>query len=141
MCPVCLGERFVTLRIASLTLRRCTGCALYIGAFAESKEAGYASIGATAYLDAIGVVRRTQSASIVKFVRNHLAQGDWLDVGCGFGYAVEAAQAAGYSARGIEPDLATAEAARRRGLDVTHGLLRDSTPPAARCSLTLIALP
>jgi 2-polyprenyl-3-methyl-5-hydroxy-6-metoxy-1,4-benzoquinol methylase len=130
MCPVCHGDRFVTIRVASLTLRRCTGCGLYIGAFAESKEAGYGTIDEPAYLESIGFVRRTQSESIVAFVRSHLAQGDWLDVGCGYGYAVEAAGAAGYSARGIEPDVVAAGAARNRGIDVTHGVLCDATPGA-----------
>ena len=130
MCPVCDGERFVTTVVAGLTLRRCTACGLRIGVFPKASETGYAFIDSEAYLGSIGQVRRTQSESIVSAVREHLASGDWLDVGCGYGYAVEAARAAGYAARGIEPNLVAAEAAHKRGVDVMHGLLSDSTSPA-----------
>jgi 2-polyprenyl-3-methyl-5-hydroxy-6-metoxy-1,4-benzoquinol methylase len=130
MCPVCNGDRFLKIFTAGLSLRKCTGCGLYLGASADSKEASYATIDPRAYEDSIGVVRRAQSASIAGFVRDHLADGDWLDVGCGYGYAVEAARAAGYSARGIEPNVVAAEIARDRGVDVTHGLFSDETVPA-----------
>jgi 2-polyprenyl-3-methyl-5-hydroxy-6-metoxy-1,4-benzoquinol methylase len=130
MCPACEGDRFVAIPITGLTLRRCVGCGLFAGVFPESKEAGYGSIDSEAYRDSIGFVRRTQSESIVALVREHLADGDWLDVGCGYGYAVEAAGAAGYSARGIEPNMVAAEMARNRGVNVTHGVLSDETPPA-----------
>lgn len=118
------------MSIAGLTLRRCTGCGLYLGVFTEPTETSYATINPKAYLDSIGLVRQTQSESIVSFVRLHHAGGDWLDVGCGYGYAVEAARAAGYSARGIEPNVVAAEIARERGVEVTHGVLSDDTPPA-----------
>lgn len=130
MCPVCGGERFVTTRIARLTLRRCASCALYVADLAEPGTTAHPRIDPEAYRGSIGVVRQTQSESIVRFASAHLAEGDWLDVGCGYGYAVEAAHAAGYSARGIEPHEATANAARKRASDVTHGVLCDTTRPA-----------
>jgi SAM-dependent methyltransferase len=130
MCPACGGEAFDTIRTAGLTLRRCTSCGLYLGDRTVSKTAGYSTIDAVKYVDSIGIVRRSQSASIIAAVRDHVAGGEWLDVGCGFGYAVEAAQSAGYAARGIEPDALAAERARGRGLDVTQGILSDATQPA-----------
>lgn len=113
-----------------MALRRCIGCSLYLAAPVAAERTDSPRIDPQAYLDSIGRVRRTQSESIVTFVRSHLAEGEWLDVGCGSGYAVEAAQAAGYSARGIEPDLAAAQTARTRGVEVTHGVLGDTTRPA-----------
>lgn len=130
MCPVCHGERFVTTRIAGLVLRRCAGCSLYLAAPIPAEKTDSPRIDPQAYLDSIGRVRRTQSQSIVTLVRRHLAEGEWLDVGCGSGYAVEAARAAGYSARGIEPDLTAADAARKRGMEVVHGVLGETTRPA-----------
>ena len=116
--------------IAGLALRRCSGCGVHIGEFSEPKETSYGSVDSSAYLDSIAFVRRVQSEAIVRFVRAHLAEGAWLDVGCGHGYAVEAATAAGYAARGIEPNVVAAEAARGRGIDVTQGVLSDDTLPA-----------
>ena len=130
MCPACDGDLTREIRIAGVTLQRCSRCDLYLSAFDEAKEASYASIDSDAYLGSIARVRRTQSAAIVTLVRRHLTEGDWLDVGCGYGYVVEAARATGYAARGIEPNRLAMEIARGRGVEVTHGVLSEETPPA-----------
>jgi SAM-dependent methyltransferase len=44
-----------------------------------------------------------------------------LDVGCAYGWFLEAARSRGMAAVGVEPDPATAHVARSRGLDVTEG--------------------
>jgi SAM-dependent methyltransferase len=44
-----------------------------------------------------------------------------LDVGCAYGWFLEAAVSRGMAAVGIEPDPRTAEIARSRGLDVVQG--------------------
>ncbi len=130
MCPICDGDRFATTLIGELTLRRCIGCGLHSGIFAEPRDTGYASIDREAYRDSIGLVRRQQSESIVRFVREQGAGGEWLDVGCGHGHLIESARAAGFAARGIEPNVVAANIARDCGFDVTHGVLSDATPSA-----------
>jgi SAM-dependent methyltransferase len=130
MCPACDGDEFQAMTVHGLRLRRCVNCGLQLGEFSDPPESSYTTIDPAAYLDSIGFVRRAQSKSIVAIVRGFLGAGDWLDVGCGYGYAVEAAQQAGYRARGIEPNDAAAQRARDRGIDVTHGILSAATPPA-----------
>ncbi len=44
-----------------------------------------------------------------------------LDVGCAYGWFLEAARSRGMAAVGVEPDPATARVARSRGLEVTEG--------------------
>src|SRR5205085_9487386 len=56
--------------------------------------------------------------------------GEWLDVGCGFGYVLEAAREAGYRVRGIEPDAKAVAAARQRIADVETGVLTEETREA-----------
>jgi SAM-dependent methyltransferase len=75
-------------------------------------------------------VRRAQGEEIVALVAKHVEAGEWLDVGCGFGYLLEAARSARFRVRGIEPNADAAKAARERVGDVQQGLLDESTPPA-----------
>jgi len=133
MCPVCGGERFDEREIASLTIRRCVACGLRISRIvpdADRRGTNYADVDDRAYLGSIGRVRRAQGEEIVSFVREHGGAGEWLDVGCGFGYVLEAAQAAGFRVRGIEPDAKAAQAARERVREVEQGFLEESTPSA-----------
>ena len=90
----------------------------------------YADVDPDAYLQSIGSVRRVQGEAIAGFVREHVEAGEWLDVGCGFGYVLEAARAAGFRVRGIEPDGTAVEAARARVGEVTQGFLDEATPAA-----------
>lgn len=90
----------------------------------------YADVDDAAYLQSIGRVRREQGEAIVAFVREHERGGEWLDVGCGFGYVLEAARAAGFRVRGLEPDAKAAKAAHERVGNVEQGVLNESTPAA-----------
>src|SRR5688500_16935898 len=114
MCPICGGERFDEGVIASLTIRRCVACGLRISRIVPTNGTNYADVDDRAYLESIGRVRRAQGEEIVGLVREHGGAGEWLDVGCGFGYVLEAAQTAGFRVRGIEPDPNAAQAARAR---------------------------
>ena len=130
MCPVCEGERFEARVIAGLTIRRCAGCGLRTSTIERTKKTNYSDVDDDAYLQSIGSVRRAQGAAIVSFVREHHASGEWLDVGCGFGYVLEAARAAGFRIRGIEPDAKAAQAARERVGEVEQGVLEETTSAA-----------
>jgi SAM-dependent methyltransferase len=134
MCPVCGEERFHESVIASVTIRRCVACGLRISRIAHANEqtkgTNYADVDDDAYLQSIGLVRRAQGEQIVSFVREHGGSGEWLDVGCGFGYVLEAARSVGFRVRGIEPDPNAAKAARERVPDVEQGFLEEITPPA-----------
>lgn len=130
MCPVCGGERFRSGTIAEVTIRRCLTCGVRVSIIAPGRGTNYADVDGDAYLQSIGRVRRAQGAAIVAFVREHEPCGEWLDVGCGFGHVLEAARAAGFRVRGIEPDANAARAARERVGEVEQGVLAETTPPA-----------
>lgn len=116
--------------IAGLTIRRCTACGLRTSTIARTKETNYADVDDDAYLQSIGSVRRAQGEAIVSFVREHHGSGEWLDVGCGFGYVLEAARDAGFRVRGIEPDAKAAQTARERVGEVEQGVLEETTSAA-----------
>ncbi|MFP5247669.1 MAG: class I SAM-dependent methyltransferase [Thermoanaerobaculia bacterium] len=127
MCSVCGEEHHATSVVAGLTLRRCTRCGLRTSVIPRGGGTSYADVDDAAYLQSIGRVRQAQAAEIVAFARAH-ANGDWLDVGCGYGFVLDAARAAGFRVRGIEPDAKAARVARERIGDVETGFLHDGTP-------------
>jgi 2-polyprenyl-3-methyl-5-hydroxy-6-metoxy-1,4-benzoquinol methylase len=129
-CPVCEGDRFVATPVAGLPLRRCLSCGLSVSDFAESNRTETRAVDSEVFEHAFGRLRRSQGQAIVAMARAHVADGDWLDVGCGYGYAVESATSGGFRGRGIEPDDGAAIEARSRGLDVERGFLSDATEPA-----------
>jgi SAM-dependent methyltransferase len=130
MCPVCGGERFDTSEIASVTIRRCLACGLRTSRIPHAGTTSYADVDDGAYRQSIGRVRRAQAETIVSFARAHGAAGEWLDVGCGVGHLLEAARAAGFRVRGIEPDSDAVHAARERLAEVGQGVLEAATPAA-----------
>ena len=129
-CLVCGTERFETKTVAGMTIRRCRSCGLRTIPVNERTGTSYADVDTDAYLQSIGRVRQAQGEEIVAFARQHGAKGEWLDVGCGYGYVLDAARAAGFSVRGIEPNVTAVQAARARGIDVHHGYLDEHTPSA-----------
>ena len=129
-CAVCGGERFRAMTIADVTVQRCEMCGLRTSSIAPGKRLNYADVDDTAYLQSIGTVRRAQAEVIVDFVREHGGSGHWLDVGCGYGYVLDAARAAGFTIRGIEPDAKAASAARARIGNVEQGFLDEETAGA-----------
>jgi SAM-dependent methyltransferase len=129
-CVACGDGELESAVIAGITVHRCTGCGLLTSTIAADGTLNYDDVDDEAYLQSIGRVRRAQAETIAAFVKEHGGAGDWLDVGCGYGYVLEAARAAGFSVRGIEPDAKAANAARVRIGSVTEGMLDDGTPPA-----------
>lgn len=128
MCPVCGGVTRAAKDVAGLTLRRCADCGLWTSEIPGGAGTNYADVDDGAYEQSIGRVRRAQAAEIVAFARAHVEGGEWLDVGCGFGFVLDAACAAGYRVRGIEPDGKAARAANDRLGCVTQGFLEEAAP-------------
>ena len=129
-CAICGDDRFESAAVAGLTVRRCSGCGLRTSVIAPGRRLNYADVDENAYLGSIGRVRRSQAEEIVRFVRAHGGAGEWLDVGCGYGYVLDAARAAGFRVRGIEPDAKAARAARERIGNVSQGTLGEETEGA-----------
>ncbi|MFN2640425.1 MAG: class I SAM-dependent methyltransferase [Actinomycetota bacterium] len=71
---------------------------------------------------------RNDLSEIEKLVPN---KGRILDVGCAYGWFLEAARERGWQTSGVEVEEATAHVARDAGLDVTLGLLDDANFPDA----------
>ena len=129
-CPACEGEEFETRDVAGVTIHRCRKCGLRTSPPRGRIDTSYGSVDAGAYRTSIGSVREAQARAIVAFAQAHGATGEWLDVGCGYGYVLAAAREAGFRVRGIEPNAVAAAAAESRGLEVHRGVLDGETTPA-----------
>src|SRR3954468_4610868 len=134
-CPACRKERFTERNIISgLSTRTCLQCGLIISKIsrAEAATAEFERIDDKAYFEAIGRVRMEQAVEALSFVKEYgPSDGDWLDIGCSFGYLLRAAAGDGYSVFGVEPDRKAYEYSRELiGSEaIHHGLMRDATRP------------
>jgi 2-polyprenyl-3-methyl-5-hydroxy-6-metoxy-1,4-benzoquinol methylase len=96
----------------------------------EPVKAEFSQINDAAYQRSIGQVRQQQASVILKLVQQlRASRGDWLDVGCSFGYLLMAAQQVGFQVFGVEPDAKAVQVARARlGSDlVQQGVMTPAT--------------
>jgi SAM-dependent methyltransferase len=68
-----------------------------------------------------------------------LQGGHALDVGCGAGQEMLRLAGRGWIVKGLDPDLSAVEAARSRGLEVSHGTLSDGHFPDGYFDLVLMS--
>jgi 2-polyprenyl-3-methyl-5-hydroxy-6-metoxy-1,4-benzoquinol methylase len=132
-CPLCGGAVAVTERFGAPALDRCERCG---SCFArEGHVDALRSYATNEYLarneEQFHAAQRRYEARVrLRWVHSHLQPGTLLDVGAAAGFFVEAARAAGWSARGIEPSPTLAAFARERlGVPVETAFVEDA--PAA----------
>jgi SAM-dependent methyltransferase len=121
-CPVCDGP--LAPRLTSWLLR-CPRCGLWrslLGtAGGELRE--NAALDEERRVAGLAELRQANYAHTLATLSNLVPLGGkrLLDVGCAYGWFLEAAAAAGMAGTGVEPDPAIAEQARQRGLSVLTG--------------------
>ncbi|HUR79667.1 MAG TPA: class I SAM-dependent methyltransferase [Thermoanaerobaculia bacterium] len=104
-CPACDANQWSSRRVLPrLAIRTCVNCGLLTSEIDATTSVSYSDFDDETYDEAIGALRRKQSAGVVRFVRQHVPRGEWLDLGCGPGYLLAEAAAAGFRVGGIEPD-------------------------------------
>lgn len=123
-------------------MRTCAGCGVRTSSIEASGAISYAEVDDAAYEAAIGALRRQQAGAVLRFAQPHATRGEWLDVGCGPGYLLAEARAAGFRVRGIEPDPKAAALARARLGDdaVRHDVFREAEDATADVISTLDVL-
>jgi SAM-dependent methyltransferase len=107
-CPSCGGTLFTDRRVLpDLATSTCSSCGLILSTGERSGSAvpEFALVDPDGYLRSVGASRRRQAAEILPWLTRHVPPGaTLLDVGCSFGFFLEAAREAGFRIRGIEPD-------------------------------------
>ncbi len=126
-CPAC-GATFVALR--SRWIERCRGCGLLRQVALLAPLAGL--LDETAAAPALVALRQANARRSLALLQALGPRGQLLDVGCGHGWFLAAAQAAGYQAEGLEPDPRMVAAARRLGQTVIDGDFPQALDPARR---------
>ena len=145
-CPACGGRSFdATQPVTGVVEHRCVDCGLLIGELQRSGPvtAEFERVDEARYLRAVGAARRRQARPILELLRQHAAPGvTVLDVGCSFGFFLQAARDAGFKVRGVEPDPQAwrhATALLGEGV-VEHGWFRGDDEGVAEVIVTLDVL-
>jgi SAM-dependent methyltransferase len=126
-CPACLGAGAPAGEADGFALLRCRSCkTLFTGRVPEAAEAlDYDAYYHAGNLAVPEFVRGRLEETVGSFERYRRVNA-WLDVGCGAGTLLEAAQARGWEATGTEVAQCAAEAVRAKGFDVRVGELPES---------------
>lgn len=134
-CYICGGEHTVDYAQENgFTLVKCNDCGLlYVNPRPDPDEIDQAhKLGqhrGAEVIQTTGYYNFSKVASYTKTLSELLGEGGvlngkrWLDIGCGYGEFLEALKkfsSGRVVARGVEPNVKKATAARKRGLDVTY---------------------
>ena len=130
-CPACRGNAFIRRSVLpDLTTSECRACGLILSRIERTAPAipEFALVDQPAYLRSVGASRRRQAQDILDRLIDRVSPGaKLLDVGCSFGFFLQAARKVGFKIEGIEPDPdASAYARRLLGDDVVHQGLLDT---------------
>lgn len=128
-CPLCGG---VQKRIRREWLLRCDSCGFLHSSLRPSipKHAGDTQIDERRRAVALDSMRRRNYEQILDHLSNEGAciGGRLLDVGCAHGWFLQAAQARGFDAVGIEPDPEMFRIAKNNGLHAYSGYFPSDLP-------------
>lgn len=89
---------------------------------AAGNQDHFGSIDEGKYFRSVMATRLRSYAALVDRVKKHVPAGNWLDVGCSYGWLLKHIQEQGYAGEGIEPSAPAAERARQQLLRVRTGL-------------------
>jgi SAM-dependent methyltransferase len=132
-CPVCGNKNFkVKELLPSIVIETCIGCSFLTSNInrVEPIAPEFSRIDEMVYALSVGQVRERQACEILRIVQQYAPhRGDWIDIGCSFGYMLSEAKRAGYKVFGFEPDeSASAKACALVGDDVVQrGFMNDET--------------
>ncbi len=131
ICNVCgAAESSVLVVKNGLSVYRCGSCGL---GFTWPQPQELADQYDSTYFDLYRrrrPFRLKRADSRLRRIELLMDPGKLLDIGCSLGYFVEAANARGWQASGVEISPFAAEEARRMGLDVKTGTLEEANLPA-----------
>lgn len=132
-CGLCDGGALAPHRHA--WLRRCGQCGALRSDLpvAIPDQAGGSAVDEALRESGLEAVRRINNARLLNALNGRVPAGArLLDVGCGPGFLLQAAEARGFSVLGLEPDANVAPAAAARGHEVRHGYFPDALRPDER---------
>jgi SAM-dependent methyltransferase len=128
-CPACGEPASDALgRVAEFEIRSCTRCrTLFTSQLPRADESAdyYASFYAEGRDIAVPDFVLDHLRDLVRSLARYRTSGRWLDIGCGSGTLLRAAEAEGWEAVGTEIAPAVVDAMRAQGLDARLGLTHE----------------
>jgi cyclopropane fatty-acyl-phospholipid synthase-like methyltransferase len=135
-CSACGAASFAERAVVSdLHTATCQSCGLIFAVIERSEPPvpEFALVDQDRYLRSVGETRRLQARPMLRTLLERVHPGaTLLDVGCSFGFFLDAARQAGFQIRGLEPDRQAHAYARRLLGDgvVRNESLEPGTVPA-----------
>lgn len=106
-CGICEENKLVVLtKNDEFAIKKCKKCKLEkleIYTNKKSKKDNYDNIDINLLKDALKNVRIEQYKKVIESIKKIRKKGNWLDIGCSFGWFLKEIQNSGYTAYGIEP--------------------------------------
>lgn len=106
---------------------RCRECGVAFASHSRkpastAAEDHFGGIDEEKYFRSVMTTRLRSYSGLLERVKRHVPSGNWLDVGCSYGWLLQYVSAQGYQGEGIEPSAAAASWAVKQGTCVRTGL-------------------
>jgi len=142
-CPICRTEakRALSLR-SSCEIFNCTSCGVHFAAFTKQSEPWtttecdhFRGLDLERYERSVRATRESSYCNLISRVKAHVMTGNWLDVGCSYGWLLDRARKSGFHPFGVEPSPRARMAARKKGIQVAAGNYPEVTGDGAPYSV------
>lgn len=133
LCPSCTGSEWKRLQKLrnQYTLLKCRTCGLLRSEGTPRHGTGEDEFGALdldTYFKSLESLRRQSARNLLEEIEKHVTAGAVLDIGCSFGWFLDAAAERGWQTFGIEPsDVAVRHVQSRSKHEVKHGLFPETS--------------
>ena len=132
LCPLCHQPAKALLSRKNLNLWVCTACSVHFRSAAQqANHDHFLDLDFAAYENSVRKTREDSYKTLLKSVSEHTVQGKWLDVGCSFGWLLDAVYQQGYEAYGVDPSASATAALSTKPFKVETGLYPASDGGAA----------
>jgi len=142
-CPLCSSSR-LQARASSrdtLSIFRCRDCDVDFGVYRDNDRATaqaadhFRNLDLEKYERSVRATRESSYDKLLAHVAPITPQGNWLDVGCSYGWLLSRLKRSGYHGFGVEPSEQAARDATAQGLAVTCGLFPQESGPQPHYSV------
>jgi len=127
-CPACNTQSKTIAYRLTHDIYRCNNCRLLFAPNAKLNESFSSSLDEENRAKALYKVRKDNFNKIILSIKKHLPKPEGLEVGCGYGWFLEACKINNITCEGIEPETIFNETYKSKNLRVINGYYPESIP-------------
>jgi SAM-dependent methyltransferase len=130
ICTICGSEALSHLTIrGSCLIFNCRDCGVHFARYETDSRSKtheradpFRGVDLEKYERSVRATREASYCQLLSRVRTFVQSGNWLDVGCSFGWLLCHVQQRGFAPFGVEPSPGAVASARKAGLSIAEGL-------------------